>query len=1036
MSVPVLAQPRPSLATRTGRGEDGFGAPLGLRRRDTVAIGVLVGVPLLLLSLPAAAGYPLMTGDAVIQNYPLRVLAGEVIAHGHLPQLDPFDFAGTPLLGGINAGAAFPDVVLFGLLPHVAAWVASCVIAYAAAGCGLYLFLRGNTLGLLPSFLGASTYGLGGFLCAQAVHLDVVEVGAALAWALLGLERLAHGPPHQRPGWAAVLGVASGCVALAGSPEAAFDATLAAAIYAVHLAWRERHPLRFAAFALAGAVTGLLLGGVQIATGAGFVLASQRAHVGLSFLSAGTVDRGLVFLLAPHLLGGGPLGLEPYVGSYNLGELDAYTGIVALCATFFLAVAPARAGSSRWRVWLVVAVAGLAIATSGDTGLVHLLAQLPVIGASRLLSRALLLWSLATAVLLAYFAAELVAPGSVAAEPGCGRWSRRRDGRRGAGRVDRTGGGGAWARGGGAWAGGGGAWARGGGAWAGGGGAWARGGGAWARGGGAWAGGGVDAGGGARDGAGAEPPWRLATWTGLVPMLMVLALLATVAIGGRGAATALAGQGVGPWSVAAVAPYLAAAGAVAVGAGALLLGARRRGVRSRRLMLAAIVLVDLALSAVNQSSFAPVRAREIDPAASLGAQLRARLGPSGRFLVVDPQRAGGAQLDELGAPDLNVLDGAGSAQGYGSLVWGPYQAATGTHGQDVVAPDALAGSTFDELGVRLLLAVPSDFTVAAGSPRVAGGGAAGAGAGPDGAGAGPDGAGEGPDGQGDATAAGSWAVPPDVTTSRLFGGVERVAELRLALTADPHRGISTASLATRARLLGVRGEVLHLPLRARWRGDVLELAPARPVLSSGVLVEPAAGPAGHAVLTLHASVAVSGGDDGGARLLDLDGPLASDVTLPHWRPAGQLGPYELIADTRAVAGYRLQTPAVGTGRPRSRIVADSESPWTGDSVVTVDAAAPVRLVRDVADIPGWRAVLRTGGSVRNLALRRDGLVQAVLLPRGRDEVTFTYTAPGLAAGMAATGAGIAALVTLTAWAWRRWQVRRRRREVADVWGRV
>jgi hypothetical protein len=440
-------------------------------------------------------------------------------------------------------------------------------------------------------------------------------------------------------------------------------------------------------------------------------------------------------------------------------------------------------------------------------------------------------------------------------------------------------------------------------------------------------------------------------------------------------------------------------------------------------LLAAIVLVDLALSAVNQSSFAPVRAREIDPAASLGAQLRARLGPSGRFLVVDPQRTGGAQLDELGAPDLNVLDGAGSAQGYGSLVWGPYQAATGTHGQDVVAPDALAGSTFDELGVRLLLAVPSDFAVAAGSAGVAGGGAAGVGA--------------VPDGQGDVTAAASWAVPPDATTSRLFGAVERVAVLRLALTGDPRRGISTASLASRARLLGARGEVLNLPLRARWKGDVLELMPARPVLSSGVLVEPAAGPAAQAVLRLHASVAVSGGHDGGARLLDLDGPLAADVTLPHWRPAGQLGPYELIADTRAVAGYRLQAPAVGTGRARSRIVADSESPWTGDSVVTVDAAAPVRLVRDVADIPGWQAVLRMGGSVRNLALRRDGLVQAVLLPRGRDEVTFTYTAPGLATGMAATGAGIAALVTLTAWAWWRWQLRRRRRrEVADVWGRV
>ena len=59
-------------------------------------------------SAAAAAGYPLITGDDLTQNYPLEELSGQILRHGHLPLWDAFLWSGTPLLGGTNAHALLP----------------------------------------------------------------------------------------------------------------------------------------------------------------------------------------------------------------------------------------------------------------------------------------------------------------------------------------------------------------------------------------------------------------------------------------------------------------------------------------------------------------------------------------------------------------------------------------------------------------------------------------------------------------------------------------------------------------------------------------------------------------------------------------------------------------------------------------------------------------------------------------------------------------------------------------------------------------
>src|SRR6202167_1600869 len=94
-----------------------------LARGDRWALLVIVGLPVLIFSVPALLGHPALAQDNLIQNFPLRVLTGQQLDSGHLPLLNPLSDSGTPLLGGMNAGSFFPMTLIFAVLPAIFAWV-------------------------------------------------------------------------------------------------------------------------------------------------------------------------------------------------------------------------------------------------------------------------------------------------------------------------------------------------------------------------------------------------------------------------------------------------------------------------------------------------------------------------------------------------------------------------------------------------------------------------------------------------------------------------------------------------------------------------------------------------------------------------------------------------------------------------------------------------------------------------------------------------------------------------------------------------
>jgi hypothetical protein len=877
--------------------------PRWLEKRDVIAMALLVAIPLAALSSAALAGYPLLTGDDVTQSYPLSVLSGEFLAHGHLPVYDPYLWSGAPLLAGANAHALLPTTLLFAFLPHLAAWVVAEALTLGAGAIGAFLLLRRDGCRPLAAALGGATFGLGGFVSSQIVHIDFVAASAALVWCLVALHGMVRGEPHRRAAWALVLAIAVGCVGLSGSPDIVIDTVVALGAYGGHLLIAERgRRLACLGWAAAGTLAGLAVSAVQWLPAAEFVAVSERAHVGYAFAASGSVSPAeLLVSVVPHVLGGGPIGLEAYTGPYSLAELDAYCGVLSLVAVVALVSRWRSQHASHWRVWYLIGAVGLLLALGSNTPLERALIHLPIVGEQRLPSRALILFSLASSMLLGHWVEEQLASGR-----------------------------------------------------------------------------------------GELRPAEIAA--GMVAPLAVLGLLSATALTGKpygGLLDAVAGSG---WSLGATAPYLLVAAVIALAAGAIVILGHCWPRRRLAGAIAALVIADLLVFTADQSSLAPIYARALQAGSSLETQLAARLG-GGRFVIVDPARTDGIALDQVGASDFNVLSALSSAQGYGSLTWGPYASATGTHSQDDLDPAALATGVLDSLDVRVLLTVPDELSLARAQDEA------------------PESSVGTPPGLGAPAIAGVGPVRsrvelrPAQVASRWFGRTLVLRSVTLELSSPPVARAALAALGRGVRLVsevgGRRVETEPSAVISKPDARTVVVTFKVPRLSVGlVAANRLEVPVRLSSITV---TAVSGTSYG------LDGPLAAYLTAPHWVVAGTIGPFAVFADTQARGSFSLSGRAGGqSGGLRVRVVRSSA--WTPTETVAVTAAAAATIVRSVADIPGWSASGYHDGRTRAIALHCDGLVQSFSVPEGTTVVTFSYHAPGLGTGLLAAALGIVAML--------------------------
>ena len=363
---------------------------------------VLIAIPTVGFVLPdLIGGHLLITGDNLQQNFPLHVLVGSMYRHGQLPFWNQYIFSGTPLMADFNAGAFYPLMGLFVILPDRAAWLVTEIVLFSAIAVGMYVFLRALALSTAACILGAATFAFAGPVLSQVNHVDMTEGFVAIPWLLLSVLHIVR---DGRWRWSIVFGIAFATVILAGAPEAMLDEALLVIAYAVMSAGLNgQRWWRVLSRGAAGAALALSLAAIQWLPGLEAIRASQRGS-GV-FAAAGSYPTPFSILaLVPYLDGGyGHLGEVHFFSQYNLPEVGIYLGVLPLIALITLLHPrwPSRLPPRERLTWYVVGLFGLLLALGSNTPLEHLFNSLPLYGHQRLQSRNMITVATAICVLFA-----------------------------------------------------------------------------------------------------------------------------------------------------------------------------------------------------------------------------------------------------------------------------------------------------------------------------------------------------------------------------------------------------------------------------------------------------------------------------------------------------------------------------------------------------------------------------------------------------------------------------------------------------------
>jgi hypothetical protein len=339
----------------------------------------------------------------------------------------------------------------------------------------------------------------------------------------------------------------------------------------------------------------------------------------------------------------------------------------------------------------------------------------------------------------------------------------------------------------------------------------------------------------------------------------------------------------------------------------------------------------------------------------------ALLGNNGRFALVDQGGAHQRSYQALGVPNMNVFTKLPSVQGYGSLISTIYDDATGTHPQSALDPCRLADGTFVQLrlsAIAVSYAALGHNVIVAPTP-----------------------------------APNCKSAPPSMSANRYFGQILHATKVQV----HGRGGRPVATGTVYFTLLDWNGRGVGPVLHQAGANEMTFTIKGRTINAAGFeLFSKAKVSIGSALVTQTTPIAVT---------YQLDSPMQEALDSSHWRLTDTVGTYSVFSATSV-------KPSVWLTQPSNGSLSDVKNAAYGDTWVSVDAKVPVRLIRSMAYLPGWRATaLNTAtGKSEALPVWRDGLIQDVRIPQGEWQIHFHYHAPYIEVGLAGSIVGSVAIL--------------------------
>ena len=312
-----------------------------------IPISIIMILPLILFWPLVFGGKVLYWGTPLLQFYPWRKLAVDIIRSGHVPLWNHYLGNGAPLAANLQSAVFYPLNLIYLLIPVERAMGYSAVVHVILAGLFMYLYGRTIRLSRFASLVAALGYMFSGFLISRLGFLSMTSATPWLPLLFCLAERLVN---KRRLSSALLLGLAIGLQLLAGHAQLWYYGLWAVAAYVLVRGWQSYEPqqktqeasgqprvlhhtssaVRALLFFVLAVLVGLGVAAVQLLPTAELALLSQRQS-GAEYEFAMTYSFWpwrLITLFAPDFFGNPAKG--DYWGYASYWEDCGYIGVLPL----------------------------------------------------------------------------------------------------------------------------------------------------------------------------------------------------------------------------------------------------------------------------------------------------------------------------------------------------------------------------------------------------------------------------------------------------------------------------------------------------------------------------------------------------------------------------------------------------------------------------------------------------------------------------------------------------------------------------------